>query len=79
MAVVYSAGAKCSMRLELEWPGPGRWQSAARRLIVVIVRAPEVQGRRLSATGCRAELGAGARVAAGARAIAGAVSAVARG
>lgn len=41
MAVFYSAGAKCSMRLELEWPGPGRWQSAARRLVVIIVEVPE--------------------------------------
>lgn len=65
------------MRLELEWPGPGRRQSAARRLVVVIVRAPEGRGGRLSATGCRA--GAGAGAAAGARAIAGAVRAVTRG
>lgn len=79
MAAVYSGGEKCSMRLELEWPGPGRRQSAARRLVVVIVEAPESRGRRLGATGCRAEVGAGARVAAGARAIAGAVRAVARG
>lgn len=71
MAVVYTAGAECSMRLELEWPGPGRWQSAARRLVVVIVTAHGSRGRRLSAMCGRAEVGAGARVAAGARAIAG--------
>lgn len=79
MAAVYSGGTKCSMRLELEWPGPGRWQRAARRLVVVIVEAPKSRGRRLGATGCRAEVGAGARVEPGARAAAGAVRAAARG
>lgn len=60
MAVVYNAGAECSMRLEPEWPGPGRWQSAARRLVVVIVEAAESKGGRLSATGCRVVARAGA-------------------